>query len=57
MEWLHIGPLWETNANVQFILGSYYVVSYYNSYLTKVKKIIVNQLMQLILNKCKHEQT
>jgi len=47
--------LWEANINAQFILDPY-ATSYYTSYLTKVNKI-VDQEIHLILNKCKHEQT
>ncbi len=51
----HTKPLWEANIDAQFILDPY-ATSYYTSYLTKVNKI-VDQEMHLILNKCKHEQT
>ncbi len=51
----HTKPLWEANINAQFILDPY-ATSYYTSYLTKVNKI-VDQEIHLILNKCKHEQT
>lgn len=51
----HTKPLWEVHIDAQFILDPY-ATSYYTSYLTKVNKI-VDQEMHSILNKCKHEQT
>jgi hypothetical protein len=35
---IHVGNLWQTNIDVQFILDPYVVANYCTSYLTKIEK-------------------
>jgi hypothetical protein len=48
--------LWKTNKDAQYILDAYVVASYCTSYLAKINKNLIQE-MEIILNKCKHEQT
>jgi hypothetical protein len=41
---IHVGPLWEANTYVQFILDPFVVATYDTFYLTQVDKSITQEM-------------
>jgi hypothetical protein len=47
---IHVGNLWQTNINGQFIQDPYATTSYCTFYLTKIDKIVPKELKNVIIS-------